>query len=94
MVRVDDSDVRDLYEDLEDLGKELLREGFKYFRSITPIDGGNARRKTRLSRNRIVADYPYAGVLDEGYSNQAPNGMSQPTIDFWENQVDEFVRKQ
>lgn len=92
MVKIDDSDVQDLYDQLQDLSKHMLREGVTYFRDITPRDGGNARRKTRLSRNRIVADYPYAGRLDDGHSDQAPRCMTQPTIEFWEQQVDEFVR--
>ena len=56
-------------------------EAHKHFKDITPIRNGNARRRTRLSGNKIVADYGYAGRLDEGASRQAPEGMSDPTIE-------------
>ena len=42
---------------------------------------GNARRKTILRGNEIQANYPYAQRLEEGYSSQAPNGMTEPTIE-------------
>jgi len=41
---------------------------------------GNARRKTVLRNNEIQANYPYAQRLEEGYSSQAPNGMTEPTL--------------
>jgi hypothetical protein len=41
---------------------------------------GNARRKTVLKGNEIQANYPYAKRLEEGYSSQAPNGMTEPTL--------------
>ena len=33
----------------------------------------------RLSGDTIRADYAYAQRLDNGYSNQAPRGMTEPT---------------
>lgn len=42
---------------------------------------GNARRKTKKTNNSIDANYAYAQRLEEGYSRQAPNGMTEPTID-------------
>jgi hypothetical protein len=68
----------------------LAKEGFKYFRSITPIRSGNARRNTFLSKNEIEANYPYARRLDEGYSPQAREGMTQPTI----AHMQEWIKKQ
>jgi hypothetical protein len=35
----------------------------------------------------------YAERLDQGYSNQAPKGMSDPTIDYIQQQLDIEVRK-
>jgi hypothetical protein len=40
-----------------------------------------------LSGNKIVADYGYAGRLDEGASRQAPEGMSDPTIEYIEQTI-------
>lgn len=57
----------------------------------TPIDTGNARRSTRLSKDTIIANYPYAEVLDKGRhrtdrgmrgSRQAPRGMTKPTLQY------------
>jgi hypothetical protein len=71
----------------------LAREAYDYFKGITPIarvNGGNARRNTRLSGNEIQADYAYAQRLDDGYSPQAPRGMTKPTEKF----IQEYIRKQ
>lgn len=49
------------------------------FKSLTPVDTGNARRNTRLSGNQTIeANYQYAVPLDNGHSKQAPNGMTKP----------------
>lgn len=64
---------------------EIPEKAYRYFRDITPKRSGNARRRTKLERgsregqNVIVADYPYAQRLNDGYSKQAPQGMSEPT---------------
>lgn len=60
-------------------GKKLAEEGFTYFRAITPYRSGNAQNNTSLRGDTITANYPYATRLDNGYSRQAPNGMSKPT---------------
>lgn len=70
--------------------ENLAKEGFKYFRSITPIRSGNARRNTFLKGNEIEANYPYVRRLDEGYSPQAKDGMTQPTI----AHMQEWISKQ
>jgi hypothetical protein len=60
---------------------QLSEDAYKYFVSATPIKTGNARRSTDLSNNKIIADYPYAQRLDEGWSKQSPDGMTGPTED-------------
>lgn len=74
----------------------LANEAYKKFLDETPVNTGNARRNTKLSGNQINADYPYAGVLDEGRgfrdgqmrgSDQAPKGMSEPTLEHLRNFV-------
>ena len=62
--------------------RTIAKEAYKKFVEVTPVDKGNARRKTKLQGNEIVADYAYATRLEEGYSKQAPNGMSEPTIEY------------
>lgn len=69
----------------------IPKEAYDYFKGITPIRTGNARRKTYLQGQTIKADYPYAQRLDKGWSKQAPEGMSQPTIRFIRDRVAETV---
>jgi len=68
----------------------LAREAYDYFKRETPVRSGNARSRTRLQGNEIRAEYPYAQRLDEGYSNQAPQGMTKPTEKF----IQEYIKKQ
>jgi hypothetical protein len=67
--------------------KELTKVAYKKFVEVTPVDKGNARRNTKKQGNEIVANYPYATRLEEGYSKQAPQGMSEPTIEY----IQEYV---
>jgi len=61
---------------------KLPRQAFAHWKKITPKKTGNAKRKTKLNRNIIEANYPYAVRLDEGYSKQAPRGMLEPTLKY------------
>jgi hypothetical protein len=55
------------------------RQAEAKFKSLTPIDTGNARRKTKLVGNTTIeANYAYAQPLDNGHSKQAPQGMTKP----------------
>lgn len=69
---------------------KMAQEAFNYFRDITPVKTGNARRNTRLKGDEIQANYPYAGMLDSGSSRQAPDGMTKPTEKF----IQEYIKKQ
>ena len=76
--------------------KQLPRDTHKYWVSITPIakiNGGNARRSTRLVGTTIDADYPYAKPLDNGHSRQAPKGMSKPTLVWFKRHVKRLLGK-
>jgi len=64
------------------LADRVQREAYKFFVEHTPIRSGNARNHTFLQGDEIEADYPYAERLDNGYSPQAPAGMTKPTIEF------------
>lgn len=59
------------------------------FRSITPIRTGNARNKTRRIQQGVEANYGYANRLNDGYSKQAPDGMTKPTVEA----IQAFVRR-
>ena len=73
--------------------ERLPRDAYEHWRSITPVDTGRARRSTRLRGDTIVARYPYAERLDQGYSKQAPDGMSKPTEKFVEQRIEKISRK-
>ena len=70
----------------------LPKEAYKEFVKTTPVRTGNARRKTKLNKDTIEANYPYAKKLDEGYSKQAPKGMTKPTEDFIKKRVSQIVK--
>ena len=69
------------------------KEIYDYWRGITPVKSGNARRKTVLKGDTIHAAYPYAVPLDEGHSKQAPRGMSKPTEQYLKRLLDKKIRK-
>lgn len=72
--------------------KALPREAHKEFVALTPIDRGNARRKTRLEGgNTINANYPYAQRLNEGWSKQAPRGMEEPWNTWLQKRLDKII---
>lgn len=75
---------------LEKKINDLKKDAADHFQSTTPIRTGNARSKTKLDNNRIEANYHYATKLNEGYSKQAPKGMTEPTIEFIKDQVRKF----
>ena len=79
------------FSDLVRLAKQDIEQvrddAFDYFHAITPYRTGNAKSKTSLTGNSIRANYPYAGRLDEGYSKQAPSGMTEPTIEHIEKKL-------
>lgn len=73
--------------------EQLPQEAFKVFRDTTPIRTGNARRRTRLTGTTIRADYPYAQRLDQGWSDQAPEGMTLPTQQWLDRRVQQIRGK-
>jgi hypothetical protein len=88
MSRIDDKEVRRLLNDLEDITDDVMRDATTFMKSKTPIRSGNARRNTKQkSKTSILADYAYADRLDNGWSKQAPNGFTEPTIEEIETQI-------
>jgi len=109
-VTVDDDAFNKQLRDIKTYVDEtLVKEMVKEYRKQTPIDGGNARRKTIRKRNSVIGNYAYAGVLDQGlypnppangtgktrsgYSTQAPKGMAEPTIKHIEDELDKFIKR-
>lgn len=81
---------------LKKLQKEfdkIPKQAHGEFKKITPIKTGNARRKTNYNgTDTIAADYNYANRLNEGYSKQAKDGMTKPTIDYIRGLVRKILR--
>lgn len=67
----------------------LTQIAYPFFYRYTPVRSGNARNHTNVRNNEIVADYPYAQRLDEGYSKQSPRGMTEPTV----SEVVKYINK-
>lgn len=75
---------------LKQITKELENlpmETYRFWKSITPIKTGNARRKTNLFGRQFRADYDYAVPLDKGRSKQAPRGLDKPTWQWFKQKV-------
>ena len=66
---------------------------FAFWRKTTPKRTGNAKRRTSLKGDTIYARYPYAEQLDNGWSKQAPEGMSKPTFKYIQRILGKAVRK-
>ena len=92
-LKVDTSRVESMFADAKDLEGALVAEAHRYFKSITPVRTGNARRNTFKTQEGVEANYPYAARLDTGYSRQAPEGMSGPTMDHMEKVFDDLITK-
>jgi hypothetical protein len=64
------------------------------FLKLTPIRTGNARRHTHLVNNRYIeANYAYAQRLDQGWSRQAPTGMTKPFEAWMKTKVKQIFGK-
>ena len=87
------SEVNKMFDQAEKVAKTLPKEAYDYFVDSTPIRTGNARRSTRLRGSTIDANYAYAERLDDGYSRQAPKGMSGPTEKFLQKRIDNLIGK-
>jgi len=93
MVKVDTKEVTAMLKELESMGPDVMEESGKFFVSKTPIRSGNARKSTTTKDTTIKAEYGYAARLDEGWSKQAPRGMSDDTIKDIDKQVNKLVKK-
>jgi hypothetical protein len=73
--------------------QKLPQEAYNHFKSITPIDTGNARSRTSLKGNKTIeADYPYAQRLDNGWSKQhRGQGMTKPTEEFINKRIKQIT---
>jgi hypothetical protein len=78
---------------LKKVPDQLLKNAETELKAQTPVRSGNARNKTKLRGDKIRSNYPYAGKLDEGWSRQAPEGFTKPTIRFMDKNVDKLIKR-
>lgn len=83
------SKIKARLDEVEKKVEQLVEQAGAHFVKTTPIRTGNARRSTKVGNQQIYADYDYAVKLNEGYSSQAPNGMTPSTIE----EIQKIVRK-
>ena len=72
----------------------LAKLAYTTWVQYTPIDTGNARRRTKLKNEEIHADYAYATRLDQGWSKQFQGqGMTKPTLAVLQKYVQNNLKK-
>jgi hypothetical protein len=91
-VKVDDRLTPDLSKKISQL-KTIPQTAFNYFKDTTPKQSGNAKNKTVLINNTIVAGYEYADKLNSGSSKQAPQGMTKPTEKIIKQEIKKILGK-
>ena len=78
---------------LSKLPDHLTSTGLNVMRDKTPKRSGNARRNTKLSGDKLKANYSYAGALDAGSSPKAPKGFTKPTMEFWDKETNKYIKR-
>lgn len=106
-VKVNTTNLQNRLRRLQSKLDKLPEEAHKEFVRLTPVGDpnrwktkykpknykpGNARRSTILKGDTIQANYPYAQRLNEGYSSQAPRGMTEPLLKFLRKRIKDIVR--
>lgn len=87
MAKIDLSSFNKQMKAVQQVGLDMPAAALKEFIKNTPINKGTARRKTKLQDTKIIADYPYSQKLEDGHSDQAPDGMIEPTTQWIEIEV-------
>lgn len=77
----------DLSKELDQMVRSVSLQIFNQVKDLTPmakVNGGRAKRGWKVSGSNksynISNKVPYIGRLDEGYSKQAPEGMTRPAL--------------
>jgi len=93
-IKVNTGEVDRMFEHMEILTEEVMKDAYKTFKQNTPVRGGNARNRTKLeTKNTIGARYPYADRLNTGWSGQSPKGMTEPTEKELDRLVGNFIKR-
>jgi hypothetical protein len=87
----------------QETAQKAMAPIYNEFVKNTPVKSGNARRNTTLTGSKIHADYKYASVLNDGRgfrdgqmrgSEQAPQGMFKPTVEFAKRLIKQLIQQQ
>jgi len=93
-IKIDNTETKKHISNISKGIKKTFKKSYEYFKDKTPYRTGNAKSRTKfVNNNTIHADYRYAKRLDTGYSKQAPDGMTNPTLDYLEKELKKLVRK-
>lgn len=93
MVQINLDQLRLKLNELARIESDIMPLAYRRFRALTPKKTGQARRRTRLIRNEIRAEYGYAAQLDSGTSRQRPEGMSEPTREYIKKLVQRWLQR-
>ena len=102
-LKIDQSRMTAKINNLKKIVDQCMPDIYNKFESVTPVAKGNARGNTYREGNTIHANYPYAQVLNAGRgyrdgqmrgSEQAPQGMVKPTVEFAKNLITARVRSE
>ena len=94
-IRIRTGNLNRFFGRLKDLPERVMKRAEPVMQQKTPKKSGNARSKTKLQpgNKSIKAGYPYAKRLNEGWSRQAPNGFTDPTIKYIKDAVRDELGK-
>ena len=79
--------------DLELIKKEFIEEILLRVVERTPVKTGQAREGWEKTDSGIFNTLPYIEKLEEGSSDQAPNGMLRITLEESQEIFDEIVKR-
>lgn len=92
-ITINDREFTKLVDNLDEMPIAVMKTLYPYYRNKTPIRSGNARNRTKLNKNTINSKYDYAGKLDEGWSKQAPDGFTEPSIDQLDKLIENYIKR-
>lgn len=77
--------IAELSNDVDQMVRSISTDLFNTVKQFTPVRSGRAKRSWRLRKERkysyeVSNRVPYIDRLDEGYSKQAPQGMTRPAL--------------
>lgn len=92
--KVDSRVVDKMFKDLSEMPELVMKDTYTTYKNTTPVRSGNARNRTKLeSKLKIGGRYPYAGRLDDGWSKQSPQGMTEPSLKALDGFIKNYIKR-